>query len=157
YSPVCEAWLCGDQLLSFPIIFVLTAAGSLVISVLTVRYFWPSFRWILPVAVIWLASLLLLFINHEYEGLPVGALFALLSIIFYFALTEHTKVGISILAMGSNREAARLCGLPLEKIGATSHAFMALFVSLSALMEYRSFEKGEGLLRALDLPLLGWG
>lgn len=154
-SPACEAWLCGDLLIGADFVFLSSVAFTLFVSVAAIKYFWPRWTWIWPVSLAWLASLLLVFITHEYQGLPLGAVIALGAIICFYTLTEHTKLGISLLAWGSNEEAARLSGVRAPGVYALAYGALGFFSSLASLMEFRAFEATQAL-RSLDLGILAW-
>jgi len=154
-SPACEAWFCGDTLLGLNSVFILIVPIVILTSLAAIRYYWPKFTWIGPVFLVWVGSLLLLFVTNEYQGIPLGAVLSVFSIFVVYAFTEHTRWGIGLTAWGSNREAARLCGVSPWKVYGGAYFGLGFFASLAGLMEFRSFEQST-FYRAGDVGVLAW-
>ena len=67
-------------------------------------------------------------------GVPVPVIISLIVVIFGAWLFNMTKFGIHVRAIGGNREAARLAGVPVNFIEVMVYCFMGLIVALGGLI-----------------------
>jgi ribose/xylose/arabinose/galactoside ABC-type transport system permease subunit len=74
------------------------------------------------------------FFNHRIEGIvPVLALVFLGLAVFFMWLQRVTRFGRSLYLVGSNSEAARLAGLPVERVTVAAYAVSGLFAAFGGL------------------------
>lgn len=131
----CEPLLCGQDRIPAPWVFGVGAGFSLVVSLAAVRYFWPSFKWLVPVIVTWIALGLLTFSVYAYDGLPLVAVIAAFLVFLSYGLLHHSLFGKSVLAVGDNIEAARLCGVSLFKAFSLAGALYLFSIGLASFFE----------------------
>jgi len=67
-------------------------------------------------------------------GIPVPVIISLIFVIFGAWLFNMTKFGLHVKAIGGNREAARLAGVPVNLIEVLVYCFMGLIVALGGLI-----------------------
>ena len=67
-------------------------------------------------------------------GMPVPVIIAVAFALFGAWLFNHTKFGLHVRAVGGNREAARLAGVPVNLIEVIVYAFMGLVTALGGLI-----------------------
>lgn len=137
-GPWCDPWFCVDITISETVLFYIVVAAALLLSVKVIRHSWPEFDWIRWVFLIWLASVLALFVVYSQEGLTLVALIAFSVFAFLYFLIHQSIYGRSILAVGDNREAARLCGVSVVKVSILVFGLMAFFSAIASLFEVRS-------------------
>jgi len=66
--------------------------------------------------------------------IPVPVIISILFVIFGIWLFNKTKFGLYVKAIGGNREAARLAGIPVNKIEILVYTFMGFTVALGGLI-----------------------
>ena len=81
----------------------------------------------LPPSLVW-------FGQGKIAGVPVPVIIALCFAVFGAWLFNHTKFGLHVRAIGGNREAARLAGVPVNLIEVLVYGFMGLVTSLGGLI-----------------------
>ena len=67
-------------------------------------------------------------------GAPVPVIISLLFAVFGAWLFNHTKFGLHVRAVGGNREAARLAGVPVNRVEVMVYALMGLVTALGGLI-----------------------
>ncbi len=67
-------------------------------------------------------------------GVPVPVIIALATAVFGAWLFNHTKFGLNVRAIGGNREAARLAGVPVNLIEVLVYGLMGLATALGGLI-----------------------
>jgi ribose/xylose/arabinose/galactoside ABC-type transport system permease subunit len=67
-------------------------------------------------------------------GVPVPVLLAFLFALFGAWLFNHTKFGLHVRAVGGNREAARLAGVPVNRVEVLVYMMMGLVTALGGLI-----------------------
>ena len=67
-------------------------------------------------------------------GIPVPVIIAFLFALFGAWLFNHTRFGLHVRAIGGNREAARLAGVPVNRIELMVYALMGLITALGGLI-----------------------
>jgi len=72
--------------------------------------------------------------DHNIGSVPVPAMFAAVIFLLTWAVLRWTVFGRSVYAVGSNPEAARLAGLPVERIQVSVYAISGLLVGLAAVL-----------------------
>lgn len=80
----------------------------------------------------WYQTLLKVFFEGKKVKLPVGFLWVLIVVIIMSFVLNHTKVGRYTIAIGSNKEAARLSGINVKFYHVVAYAISGLFAGLAA-------------------------
>ena len=70
----------------------------------------------------------------KVAGVPVPVIIALGFAVFGAWLFNHTKFGLHVRAIGGNREAARLAGVPVVRVEILVYALMGLVTALGGLI-----------------------
>lgn len=81
----------------------------------------------LPPSISWIGQ-------GKIAGFPVPVIIALLFAFFGAWLFNHTKFGLHVRAIGGNREAARLAGVPVKLIEVLVYTLMGLVTALGGLI-----------------------
>lgn len=81
----------------------------------------------LPPSLVW-------FGQGNIFGVPVPVIIALLTAAFGAWLFNHSKFGLHVRAIGGNREAARLAGVPVNRIEILVYSLMGLVTALGGLI-----------------------
>lgn len=76
-----------------------------------------------------------LWIFTSQDGLPFSVLMTGLLFLALYILLRKSVWGRSLYALGGNPEAARLCGIPVERMIFTTYVLMGLCVGLAAWIE----------------------
>lgn len=81
----------------------------------------------LPAPVVWLGQ-------GAIMGIPIPIIVAALFVLLTYWLFDHTRFGVHVRAIGGNREAARLAGIPVSRTEVAVYAFMGVAVALGGLL-----------------------
>jgi ribose/xylose/arabinose/galactoside ABC-type transport system permease subunit len=82
--------------------------------------------------------------SHAHSlALPPGVWLMLAATLFGVGLLTYTKVGRQIVAVGSNQETARLCGISIPKTTLFVYALAGLLVGLSGVLEFSTLTVGD--------------
>ena len=81
----------------------------------------------LPPSLVW-------FGQGKVAGVPVPVIIALCFALFGSWLFNHTRFGLHVRAIGGNREAARLAGVPVNRVEILVYGFMGLVTALGGLI-----------------------
>jgi len=76
-------------------------------------------------------------------ALPPGVWLMLAATLFGMALLTYTRVGRHIVAVGSNAETARLCGISSAKTTLFVYALAGLLVGLAGVLEFSTLTVGD--------------
>ena len=68
------------------------------------------------------------------SGIPVPVIISLATAVFGAWLFNRTRFGLHVRAVGGNREAARLAGVPVNRIEVMVYVLMGLFTALGGLI-----------------------
>jgi D-xylose transport system permease protein len=79
--------------------------------------------------------LLLPVLTGAYRGVPLAAVLLGVVALIVYVVTQHTPFGRYLYAIGGNEEAARISGVPLQRVVITAYTLMGLIVSLSGFMQ----------------------
>lgn len=72
--------------------------------------------------------------DHNIGSVPVPAIVAFVVFLLTWAVLRWTVFGRSVYAVGGNPEAARMAGIPVERIQVSVYAISGLLVGLAAVM-----------------------
>lgn len=72
--------------------------------------------------------------NEEFMGVPISALIALLIVFITWLIMRFTFLGRSIYAIGGNREAARLAGIPVDRTLIMVYGLMGLYCGVAGIV-----------------------
>jgi len=81
----------------------------------------------LPAPVVWLGQ-------GKVLGIPIPIVIATVFVLITHWLFNHTKFGVHVRAIGGNREAARLAGVPVHRTEVSVYAFMGIAVATGGLL-----------------------
>jgi len=76
-------------------------------------------------------------------ALPPGVWLMLLATLFGVGLLTYTKIGRQIVAVGSNTETARLCGVSIPRTTLFVYALSGLLVGLAGVLEFSTLTVGD--------------
>ena len=76
-------------------------------------------------------------------ALPPGVWLMLAATLFGFGLLTYTKIGRQIVAVGSNAETARLCGISIPKTTLFVYALSGLLVGIAGVLEFSTLTVGD--------------
>jgi ribose transport system permease protein len=75
--------------------------------------------------------------------LPIGVWLVLLLAALAAFVLGYTKFGRHVIAVGSNENAARLCGVPVERIGLLVYTISGLFAGLAGMLLFTRLTIGD--------------
>ncbi len=82
--------------------------------------------------------------SHAHSlALPPGVWLMLAATLFGVGLLTYTKIGRQIVAVGSNQETARLCGISIPKTTLFVYALAGLLVGLAGVLEFSTLTVGD--------------
>lgn len=103
----------------------------------------------LPPELIWLGSGAIL-------GIPVPAGVALAAGVFGWFILQHTRLGRSALAVGGNREAARVSGINVDRTKIAAYAFSGLMAGVGGLVLTGRLNSANALMgEGMELQSIG--
>ena len=76
-------------------------------------------------------------------ALPPGVWLMLLATLFGVGLLTYTKIGRQIVAVGSNTETARLCGVSIPRTTLFVYALSGVLVGLAGVLEFSTLTVGD--------------
>ena len=79
----------------------------------------------------------------DFLGFPVPAWIALLAYVYGSIILNYTSFGRNILAIGGNEEAARLMGLPVDRVIFFTYVQSSVFASLAGVILAAQFGAGQ--------------
>jgi len=81
--------------------------------------------------------------KYFWSLLPIGVWLTIFCAIAVALMLKRTRFGRHIVAVGSNEQAARLCGVPIERVKLAVYVLAGLFVGLAGLMQYSRLTLGD--------------
>ncbi|MDR3689166.1 MAG: ABC transporter permease [Fimbriimonas sp.] len=78
-----------------------------------------------------------------WQLLPVGVWLTVIFAVIVALMLRRTRFGRHIVAVGSNEQAARLCGVPIERVKLAVYVLAGLLVGLAGLMQYSRLTLGD--------------
>lgn len=92
----------------------------------------------------WLTDLLAtLSPNEKYKIVPIGVWIMIVFAVLVSLLMRKTRFGRHVVAIGSNEAAARLCGVPVERVRLAVYVLAGVFVGLAGLMQFSRLTVGD--------------
>ncbi len=92
----------------------------------------------------WLNNLLaILGPNEKWHLVPTGVWMAVILAVIVALALRYTRFGRHVVAIGSNEQAARLCGVPVERVKLLVYVFSGLFAGLAGLMLFSRLTVGD--------------
>lgn len=84
-----------------------------------------------------LGQLVFLFVIlcNQYRGIPLPAVILGLTAFIVWVVTQHTRFGRYLYAIGGNEEAARISGIPVDRVVIGAFAAMGGLVALTGFMQ----------------------
>jgi ribose/xylose/arabinose/galactoside ABC-type transport system permease subunit len=107
--------------------FIATLAMMVSLRGLALLHSAGNMHYGLPSSLTWLGQ-------GDLAGVPVPVIIAFVFAIFGGWLFNHTKFGLHVRAIGGNREAARLAGVPVNFIEVMVYVLMGLVTALGGLI-----------------------
>lgn len=83
-------------------------------------------RGYLPEAILWMGGRKLL-------GIPTGPLIAVAMVLIGWMILSHTVLGRSMLAVGGNREAAKVSGIKVDRVKIFTYVIMGLLAGMAGI------------------------
>jgi ribose transport system permease protein len=81
--------------------------------------------------------------ESRYLGLPVPFLVAALAILGFYIMLYRTPFGLRVFALGGNREALRVAGLPVRQLLASVYLIAGIFAGLAAVLTTSRLNSGH--------------
>jgi ribose/xylose/arabinose/galactoside ABC-type transport system permease subunit len=81
--------------------------------------------------------------GDSWRILPTGVWLTIIFAIMVAVMLKRTRFGRHIVAVGSNEQAARLCGVPIERVKLVVYILAGLMVGLAGLMQYSRLTLGD--------------
>ena len=78
---------------------------------------------------------LTILVTSQYRGLPLAAVILALTAAAIHVLTQHTPFGRYLYAIGGNEDAARISGVPIERVTVGAFTIMGLIVALTGFLQ----------------------
>lgn len=88
-------------------------------------------RWFVAIQGILLAVLIV----NQYRGVPLSALILAATAFAIHVVTQHTRFGRYLYAIGGNEEAATISGVPTKTVVITAFAIMGALVSVAGFLQ----------------------
>ena len=112
----------------------------------------------------WISELLaVLNPDHQWMIFPAGVWVMIVLSIVVFILLRYTRFGLHLIAVGSNEQTARLCGIPVERVKVLVYALSGLAASISGVMQFARLTVGDPTVAAgleldvIDAVVIGGG
>lgn len=86
--------------------------------------------------ILWAQGLLLfVLVCNQYRGIPLAAVILGTVAVIIFVITQHTRFGRYLYAIGGNEEAALISGVPVRKVVIAAFGIMGLLTALGGFMQ----------------------
>ncbi len=79
--------------------------------------------------------LLFVLVCNQYQGIPLSAIILGVTAFAVWVLSQHTRFGRYLYAIGGNEEAAHVSGIPVNKVVIGAFGIMGLIVALGGFMQ----------------------
>jgi len=130
-------WIGDSSLSPFLSLILISGAAIFAISfpILKIARKGEAFRSLAKIFAILVLSICALKIFYGHEGIPISVLVTAVLFFVFYVVLNHSVWGRSLYALGGNPEAARLCGIPVERFVFLTYVVMGLCVGLAAWVE----------------------
>ncbi len=81
--------------------------------------------------------------ESSWMVLPIGVWVALLVALLAAGVLAYTRLGRHIVAIGSNEQTARLCGVPVRRVTIITYGLLGLLGGLAGVMEFATLTVGD--------------
>jgi ribose transport system permease protein len=81
--------------------------------------------------------------EREWMVLPAGVWIALVVALLAAGVLHYTRLGRHIVAIGSNEQTARLCGVPVRRVTIITYAIAGLLAGIAGVMEFSTLTVGD--------------
>lgn len=81
--------------------------------------------------------------EHTWMIVPGGVWLLMLLAIIVALVLRYTRFGLYTFSIGSNEQAARLCGVPIEKVKLLIYGISGLFAGFAGLMQFSRLTVGD--------------
>ncbi|NRA36845.1 MAG: ATPase [Planctomycetes bacterium] len=81
------------------------------------------------------AMLLAVIMFNQYRGIPLSVLIFTILAFSLFLLTQHTAFGRHLYAIGGNQHAAKLSGIPVDRVVITAFVILGAIVALTGFIQ----------------------
>lgn len=81
--------------------------------------------------------------DKKWQIFPWGVWLMLVLALAVSLALKHTKFGRHVVAIGSNEQAARLCGVPVDRVKISVYALGGLFAGLAGLCQFSRLTIGD--------------
>ena len=78
---------------------------------------------------------LFVLVCNQFQGVPLPALILALTAFIIWGITQHTRLGRYLYAVGGNEEAAHISGVPVTKVVIGAFAIMGAIVALGGFLQ----------------------
>ena len=78
---------------------------------------------------------LFVIVTNQYRGIPLSALILGATAFVVWVVTQHTRFGRYLYAIGGNEEAARISGIPVDRVVIGAFAAMGAIVAVTGFMQ----------------------
>lgn len=79
--------------------------------------------------------LLFVLVCNQFRGIPLSAIILAVTALVIWAITQHTRLGRYLYAVGGNEEAAHISGVPVTKVVISAFAIMGAIVALGGFLQ----------------------
>jgi len=79
--------------------------------------------------------LLAVLVCNQFRGIPLPAIILALAALIVWAITQHTRLGRYLYAVGGNEEAAHISGVPVHKVVIAAFALMGIITALGGFLQ----------------------
>jgi D-xylose transport system permease protein len=79
--------------------------------------------------------LLFVLVCNQFRGIPLSAIILAATALVVWAISQHTRLGRYFYAVGGNEEAARISGVPVDKVIISAFAIMGAITALGGFLQ----------------------
>lgn len=79
--------------------------------------------------------LLFVLVCNEFRGVPLSTVILAAAAAAVWVVTQHTRFGRSLYAVGGNEDASRLSGIPVRSVTVAAYGIMGLLTALGGFMQ----------------------
>jgi len=79
--------------------------------------------------------LLFVIICNQFRGIPLPAIILAVTALIIWAITQHTRLGRYLYAIGGNEEASHISGIPVTRVVISAFVIMGALVALGGFLQ----------------------